>query len=217
MQLLVVLAVSAAALLGVAADEEYSPPTYQPHYGRFQPVGGPAPPNSVQKATEEFNRLYHEAAALAAAAPDDHQTYYQPRQYYQASPKPYYSGPGPAKQQTGGVAPTYAVQKATEEFHRLYKEAAARAAAAPDDPQTYYQPQQYYPTTSKPYYGGPRPAKRPVGGPAPLDAVQKATAEFNKLYHEAAARAAAAPDDYQVYSSQPQRPGYDYDDDHYSR
>ena len=201
MQLLAVLAVTAAALLGVTADEGYSTPTYPPHYGRTRPVGGPAPPDAVQKATEEFYRLYDEAAALAAAAPDDYQTSYEPQQYYPGYTSPHYSGPGPAKQPAGPPTPTYAVQKATAEFNKLYKEAAALAAAAPDDYQTYYQPQQYYSTTSKPYYGGPQTAKYPVGGPAPADAVQKATAEFNKLYHEAAVRAAVAPDDYQGYSS----------------
>ncbi|XP_043223361.1 translation initiation factor IF-2-like [Amphibalanus amphitrite] len=50
------------------------------------------------------------------------------------------------------------------------------------------------------------PRQGPVGGPAPLDAVQKATEEFNRLYKEAAERAAAAPDDPNALGShQPQR------------
>ena len=69
-------------------------------------------------------------------------------------------------------------------FLRLYKEAAARAAAAPDD-DVIYSSQQYSHGAVQSYdddysYSGPQPTKRPVGGPAPADAVQKATEEFNR-------------------------------------
>ena len=67
---------------------------------------------------------------------------------------------------------------------RLYKEAAARAAAAPDDHQIYSsQQQQYQQGAVQSHYddhSGPRTTRRPVGGPAPTDAVQRATAEFNR-------------------------------------
>ncbi|KAF0313751.1 hypothetical protein FJT64_015736 [Amphibalanus amphitrite] len=69
--------------------------------------------------------------------------------------------------------------------------------------QYYHQPAvQYHHQPAVQHYSAPKTTRRPVGGPAPADAVQKATQQFHRLYKEAAARAAAAPDDHQIFASQ---------------
>ncbi|XP_043223362.1 uncharacterized protein LOC122382282 [Amphibalanus amphitrite] len=142
------------------------------------------------------------AVALVGVTADDDgqytQHYHQPAvQYHHQPAVQHYSAPKTTRRPVGGPAPADAVQKATQQFHRLYKEAAARAAAAPDDNQSY-QSVQYHHQPTVQYHSGPKTTRRPVGGPAPADAVQKATQQFHRLYKEAA----AAPDDQQIFASQ---------------